>query len=215
LARARRRSKVERRLAILRAARKVFCRAGYSATRMIDVAVEAKVGKGTLYEYFSSKEDLFSTLVLVVMRDALETLGRRTVAADPVEALRDTIAFTVEVALAENLDLYRLFYDFWGVSASTRRDTQQRLREVSGSYREFVVQTVRRGQKAGVFRPEVDPVQFGHAFSSAIDGLSLQLVIVGEQIDLAAYTSHLQDLFLGGLTAPGALDGASVLKEKQ
>ena len=109
-------TKVERRRAILDAARRVFTRQGYTATRMIDVAVDAKVGKGTLYEYFSSKEDLFSTLVLVDMRDALETLGQRTLAEDPRQALRNIIAYSVEVALVENLDLYRLFYDFWGVS---------------------------------------------------------------------------------------------------
>ena len=120
---AKRPTKVERRRAILDAARRVFTRQGYTATRMIDVAVDAKVGKGTLYEYFSSKEDLFSTLVLVVMRDALETLGQRTLGEDPRQALRNIIAYTVEVALVENLDLYRLFYDFWGVSPSTRRST--------------------------------------------------------------------------------------------
>ena len=206
-------TKVERRRAILDAARRVFTRQGYTATRMIDVAVDAKVGKGTLYEYFSSKEDLFSTLVLVVMRDALETLGQRTLAEDPRQALRNIIAYSVEVALVENLDLYRLFYDFWGVSPSMRRGTQQRMREVSTSFREFVVGTVRKGQRAGVFRPEVDAEQFGHSFGAAIDGLSLQLVILGEKIDLAAYAEHLQDLFLEGLTAQDSLGGASVLRD--
>ncbi len=210
---AKRPTKVERRRSILEAARRVFTRQGYSSTRMIDVAVDARVGKGTLYEYFSSKDDLFSTLVLVVMRDALETLGQHTVDADPRQALHNIISYTVEVALVQNLDLYRLFYDFWGVSSSTRRNTQERMREVSAGFREFVTQTIRKGQEAGVFRPEVDPVQFSHAFSAAVDGLSLQLVILGEKIDLAAYTAHLQDVLLGGLNSPGSLGGASILKE--
>lgn len=210
---AKRPTKVERRRAILDAARRVFTRQGYTATRMIDVAVDAKVGKGTLYEYFSSKEDLFSTLVLVVMRDALETLGQRALAEDPRQALQNIIAYSVEVALDENLDLYRLFYDFWGVSPSARRSTQARMREVAASFRGFVVETVRAGQQAGVFRAEVDAEQFGHAFGAAIDGLSLQLVILGEKIDLAAYAEHLQDVFLAGLTAHGPLGGASILKE--
>ena len=210
---AKRPTKVERRRAILDAARRVFTRQGYSATRMIDVAVDAKVGKGTLYEYFASKEELFSTLVLVVMRDALETLGQNATGDDPREAMRSIIEYSVQVALVENLDLYRLFYDFWGVSPSTRRSTQERMREVAKSFRELVVETVRKGQEAGCFRPEIDAVQFGHAFGAAIDGVSLQLVILGEKLDLTAYASHLQDVFLGGLTAPGSLGGASILTE--
>ena len=207
-------TKLERRHKILEAARAVFSRRGYAATRMSDVALRARVGKGTLYEYFRSKEDLFSTLVIVTMRESLDALTRRTVAADPEQTLRETIRFAIEIGLVENLDLYRLFYDFWGIAASHRGEAQRRLREVAAPFREFVVSTVRQGQATGAFRAEVDPVQFARALSAAIDGLSLQLVILGEQINLKDYADHLQGMFLGGLNTEGALGGASILKEK-
>lgn len=41
---------------IARAAIPVFRRMGYHATRMLDIAEQAGVGKGTLYEYFRDKE---------------------------------------------------------------------------------------------------------------------------------------------------------------
>jgi TetR/AcrR family fatty acid metabolism transcriptional regulator len=210
----RRPSKVERRRSILGAARKVFVRKGYAATRMSDIAAEASVGKGTLYAHFSSKEDLFSTLVLVIMRDSLETLGRKTPSPDPVETLRTTIAFMVKVALEESLDLYHLFFDFWGVSPSTRRPAQKQLKEVVSSFRGFIADTVRRGQDIGAFRAEVDPEQHARALCAAVDGLSLQLVILGDDVDLDHYASHLQQLFLGGLMTEGALGGASILREE-
>lgn len=181
---------------------------------MIDVAREAKVGKGTLYEYFASKQDLFSALVVTTMRDFIETVSRKTVSADPERAMRDTIDFSIQVALVENLDLYRLFYDFWGVSPATRRTTRERLRETVSVFREFVTTMVRRGQASGVFRPEVDAMQFAYALSAAIDGLSLQLIILGDHIDLREYSAQLQQVLLGGLTSPGALGGASILKEE-
>jgi len=207
-------TKLERRAGILEAARSVFARRGYSATRMSDVAHRAHVGKGTLYEHFGSKEDLFQTLVIATMRESLDALTRRTVAQDPEQTLRETIHFAIEVGLVENLDLYRLFYDFWGVASSHRGEAQRRLREVAAPFREFVIRTVRQGQALGVFRAEVDPLQFARALTAAIDGLSLQLVILGEQIDLKSYTAHLQDMFLGGLNTEGVLGGASILKEQ-
>ena len=82
-------TKVERRRRILEAARKVFARKGFAATRMIDVAEEASVGKGTLYEHFRGKEDLFTTLVLTVARESLETLSSQGLSADPEHALRE------------------------------------------------------------------------------------------------------------------------------
>ena len=44
---------------ILDAAIEVFCAQGYEAASMADVAQKAGVGKGTLYLYVDSKEDLF------------------------------------------------------------------------------------------------------------------------------------------------------------
>jgi AcrR family transcriptional regulator len=48
---------------ILAAAAALFTEKGFAATRMDDVAARAGVGKGTLYLYFPSKEDLFKALV--------------------------------------------------------------------------------------------------------------------------------------------------------
>ena len=44
---------------IIDAAIEVFCSQGYEAASMADVAQKAGVGKGTLYLYVDSKEDLF------------------------------------------------------------------------------------------------------------------------------------------------------------
>lgn len=48
---------------LLAAALTVFVERGYAATRLDDVATLAGVSKGTLYLYFSSKEDLFRAVV--------------------------------------------------------------------------------------------------------------------------------------------------------
>jgi len=48
---------------ILRAAGRRFLRDGYVATSLADIAAEAGVTKGAVYSNFSSKEDLFLTLL--------------------------------------------------------------------------------------------------------------------------------------------------------
>ena len=47
---------------IIRAAAINFGRYGYANTKMDDIAIKANVGKGTLYEYFPSKEELFQAI---------------------------------------------------------------------------------------------------------------------------------------------------------
>lgn len=57
------RRKAERPSEILDAAFEEFTLHGYAATRLDDVAVRAGVTKGTIYVYFTSKEQVFEALV--------------------------------------------------------------------------------------------------------------------------------------------------------
>jgi len=53
---------IDKRGIILDAALKTFVKRGYSETRVSEIAAEAKVAEGTLYNYFQSKEDLLLAL---------------------------------------------------------------------------------------------------------------------------------------------------------
>ena len=48
----------DKRPRLVEAAAAVFAEKGYASTRVADIAVRAGVGKGTVYEYFSSKDEL-------------------------------------------------------------------------------------------------------------------------------------------------------------
>ncbi|MFA6808221.1 MAG: helix-turn-helix domain-containing protein [Eubacteriales bacterium] len=48
---------------IIEAASKVFYLAGFDGTKMEEIAKEAGIGKGTVYEYFDSKQHLFDEMV--------------------------------------------------------------------------------------------------------------------------------------------------------
>jgi AcrR family transcriptional regulator len=58
-----RRRKEERPAEIVAAALESFAERGFAATRLDDIAARAGVTRGTLYLYFSSKEDLFKAVV--------------------------------------------------------------------------------------------------------------------------------------------------------
>ena len=53
---------VDKRTVILDAALKTFVKRGYPETRVSEIAAEARVAEGTLYNYFQSKEDLLLAL---------------------------------------------------------------------------------------------------------------------------------------------------------
>ncbi len=51
--------KNQKRQDILASARGLFKEKGFHSTKMEDIAIAAGVGKGTLYEYFENKQDIF------------------------------------------------------------------------------------------------------------------------------------------------------------
>lgn len=77
------RSEEERReklQAILDAAFEVFSAKGYAATRLDEVAARAGVGKGTIYLYVSSKQELFEAMIRNSFTSSFDMLEMATMA---------------------------------------------------------------------------------------------------------------------------------------
>lgn len=56
-------SREEKYTDIMKAAIRVFSEHGFDGAKMEDIAKEAGIGKGTVYEYFTSKEQLFEEIL--------------------------------------------------------------------------------------------------------------------------------------------------------
>src|SRR5438067_5553636 len=98
-----------RRLAILQAARTVFARQGYADTVVDDIAVQAGIGKGTLYLYFPSKEQIYLAALLEQAR-RLDADSRAAMSA--AATWRDKLRAFVEMRLGyfdEHADFMRIY----------------------------------------------------------------------------------------------------------
>jgi AcrR family transcriptional regulator len=86
---------------IAEAALKLFATRPFHEVRLEDVAAAAKVGKGTVYIYFKSKEDLYGSLITEGMSKLVESL--RAQPSDDSEsawdalkkAIREVVRFSV------------------------------------------------------------------------------------------------------------------------
>jgi TetR/AcrR family transcriptional regulator len=91
--------------AILDAARTVFSREGYAESSVDDVAAEAGIGKGTVYLYFKSKEELY---VAALARDIRVFADKAREEMESVPTLREK----VEALLRVRLEYCRAHEDF-------------------------------------------------------------------------------------------------------
>ena len=67
----------QKRQLILAAAAKMFAAEPYHKVRLDDVATAAGVGKGTIYIYFSGKEDLYFSIIHQGFADLVDRLGEQ------------------------------------------------------------------------------------------------------------------------------------------
>src|SRR2546425_11694033 len=82
---------------MLDAASQLFAAKHFHEVRMEDIAAEAGVGKGTLYRYFLTKDDLYLKLL---ERAAEEYLARLRRAVQTAEGARARLVAVVEAIVA-------------------------------------------------------------------------------------------------------------------
>jgi AcrR family transcriptional regulator len=195
--------------AIVEAAAAVFAERGFQAARVADVAERAGIGKGTVYEYFRSKEDLFLAVFHAFEAGPLDAAAARLEPrpASAAAFLR-RFADTTLTALQDGLYLYPLTMEFWSAAATS--ELKDRLmaefRDLYTRYRGFLSGVIREGVATGEFTPHVDPERIAAALVGAIDALFLQAWL-DPAFDAVAVGSHLVDVVLRGM-APNAPEAA-------
>jgi len=169
--------KKEKRALIIEAAAKVFARRGFSGTLMANIAAEAGIGKGTLYEYFNSKEDLFFAVFewFVQATEAEAKVSISALGGSASERL-DALSDSLMSSWAQMKDMYSLVMEFWSASASSqmRERFKQAFKNGYSDFRQIVSALIREGIQHGEFRPEVDAESVAAALVGAWDALLLQ-----------------------------------------
>lgn len=194
---------------LLEAALALFVEHGFAATRIEDVAQQAGVSKGTVYLYWSSKEDLLRAVIqrfLTLPLDAGEAALREH-RGPIVELLRVTYAnWWIEVIEGPAAGVFKLVLaearNFPEVAGFYRREVGERGERI-------VREALERGIASGEFRP-VD-------VEAAVFSLLLPMVMLcvhkhsidvcrpaGEMQDAARLVRAHIDLLLQGLRQPGA-----------
>lgn len=198
--------KKARRDEIITSAMSIIARKGYSHTKMADIAREADMGKGTLYEYFDSKEELFSFAFDKFRKDIgtaqTKKLREVTDAADKLKAL--TLSWA-DLLGSNSFDYFELITDFWSEGIRNKKTNIEgspgiRIEQAYREYRMLVEQIIVKGIRTGQFRP-VEPSYAAVVVVGAIDGLILQWLIDRENIDIKNAMDILFDTLLRGFGA--------------
>ncbi len=196
---------------ILAAAQEVFAAQGFEAARMDEVARLARVGKGTLYNYFESKEDLLIQAVIASMEEVQERIaaGVDPSPDQPIRSLEDELRMLVVVSLPALTQRFHSLYNQAAGLIARDSEARQRLSAANQAFyrdrqRDFE-ELIEAGARAGQFRPDVDPAEVGLLLQAVFDGLLRRATFDPERVEPTRAFDVLLELLRRGLyQAPAA-----------
>ncbi|MDQ3688143.1 MAG: TetR family transcriptional regulator [Acidobacteriota bacterium] len=188
----------DKREAILRAATRVFARNGYFNSKVADIARVAGVADGTVYLYFKSKEEILHS---IFDRNTTEAIveGRRQLdeIADPREKLRRIAALHLE-RLGADRDLAIVFQvELRGSTKFMEEFSAAGLAE----YLRLIREAFEEGQRAGVFRAELNAKVVAKVLFGALDEMATNWILSKRRYKLAPMAEQVLDIFLNGVSA--------------
>lgn len=158
----------DKRAQIIKAAVKVFSEKGFHDAKVEDIAQLADVGKGTVYEYFSSKTELFQEMFRSGMQFYMDNI--RTEAGGSGVSCRDRLMKIAEVHLQFILDYKELAKITMGEPMQFNQDFRQWIFEERERKQKAVQAIIEEGVKTGEFA-KVDPAAATLAFTGCLGAL--------------------------------------------
>ncbi|MBN1779711.1 TetR/AcrR family transcriptional regulator [bacterium] len=192
--------KEEKRNLILESAIRVFARLGLPNTKMIHIAEAAGIGKGTIYEYFKSKEELAVAAFNVFVKEAQKQIaGKIRNIEDPVEQLRTYMICWLDIMDEDFLDYADIMLDIWAESVRLHQGKDLfGLNKMYALYRKQIIEILNRGIKKGVFKP-VDTTVAAAVIIGTLDGLMIQWLLDKKLFKVRYALEQLADMVVRGV----------------
>src|SRR6267143_362297 len=186
-----------KRESILRAATRVFARNGYFSSKVADIARAADVADGTVYLYFKSKEEILHSIFDQNMAEAIAACRKLIEnSRDPREKLRRIATLHLE-RLGADRDLAVVFQ-------VELRGSTKFMQEFSAAgfaeYLTMIRSTFEEGQRAGVFRPDLNAKVVAKVLFGALDEMATNWILSKRRYKLAPMADQVLDIFFNGVS---------------
>lgn len=180
------------------AAERVFVKSGFYSTRMADVAKEAGVAVGTLYNYFESREVILADLLSHRHKEFHARVVAAAVSEDPLTRLRQIVDECFALIDANGA----LFATFIERGATGEADIERLLGEQAHSeYGELLTlldKSVRACIREKQIRGDIEPRVVVSMLAGAMNGATYAWLKRGRRGRLGSVANDLFKMFLEG-----------------
>jgi TetR/AcrR family fatty acid metabolism transcriptional regulator len=188
-----------KRLAILKAAESIFSKKGFQGATVSSIAKKAHVSEATIYDYFSTKEEL---LFSIPAEKILDYQKKNREILQYIQGATNKLRFLVY----RHLQLYQPDTAYANVAMlilKTNRNflNTEAYKVVQASARN-TIEVLKEGMKSGEFRPDIQPYLVRAMIWGTIEHLVIRRSLLGKPEDLLSLADEITTTIFQGILAP-------------
>lgn len=195
--------KKKKREDILLSAIQSFASKGFSKTTINDIAKTANIGKGTVYEYFKSKDEIIHHAFLYFTSSMMggfeDILTSDNNAKEKFIEMLNAFCHITDGKSGELLDI---MMDFWAEglrSDNAKSILHEDMRQMYISYRHLIKTIINQGIKEKCFKDTVDSDSLATAIIGMLDGLLVQWILDRDEINISKIIDSFIEMILKGI----------------
>lgn len=188
-----------RRAAILTEAEKNFSARGYHNVTMAEIASASGFSTGALYQFFKSKEHLYTTMISEKLTMMYEIIKQEVKSATDLNAKIDALVGAQLQFAEENAYFCRIFMRGENeLSAKTMNSMWEQLTRDYFKYLSFIENILKTGIKDGALR-DLPPHDLAAALSFLIRAVIMNWLITPSKDALVSKKEMILDIFFNGV----------------
>ncbi|MHA6253110.1 TetR/AcrR family transcriptional regulator [Oceanobacillus sp. CAU 1775] len=192
-------AKEERKIKILDAALECFSKKGYSASTVDDIVKYSELSKGSVYNYFKSKEEIFLSLLNQRSEAVFENLRVNLARIDsPVEKLKYWIRTDLPYDINKRKFMH-VHIESW-LYASDAPHVKEVLKKNFDILFGMTEEIISQGQEIGEIKKDIDTNAAAAMFWSLHDGIWLHASIGYDEEKIEARIVEMEKAMLAYLT---------------
>ncbi|KAB3529689.1 TetR/AcrR family transcriptional regulator [Alkaliphilus serpentinus] len=187
----------KRQIEIIEAALKVFGENGFFQGTMEEVAKEAGIGKATIYEYFSSKKELFQEMLVYFVEDYITGAHDAT---EKENTVRSKLIALTEYNIAFVKSKADTLQRMTSRSEHVSEDFKCKIFNIKQTVCSIALKIVEKGIETGELRSDLDKNIAALIIIGALNSVSTEYIFNEEIASNTINTSTFVDILLSGLS---------------
>jgi AcrR family transcriptional regulator len=176
----------------------LLAKKGFQATTIQDIADAAGLGKGTIYHYFKTKEEILFVISAELFHEMERSFGVALLRInEPGEKLAALIAEALKVT--EDVEnLFVVYTELWLMNLRGNHDDDFMtvIKHLHNDLKNLVARMINAGKKQGLWGRKTDSDALATYLISSFDGVIAHYMMDKENYDLKRVTKECINFFL-------------------